>query len=225
MKNIFLLPFAGGSSLIYNKWKFKGLDPHPAEYSGHGFRYQEPLAGCMEDMVDDVTAQIGRALPQGEGDFLLFGHSMGGLIAWLTAQRLKPSALYVSACEPPGVLDAGRYRKYESEDALMGYIRDYKRLSRKRMESKIFLDKLLPVIKNDYKLLSEYEYKETGKLDIPIRIFCSREDTLMRYEMMQKWEGYSSDVQFYELSGDHFYIEDDGVRKTVIGLIEDSCDE
>ena len=207
--------------MIYSKWKFKDLDPYPIEYSGHGFRYQEPLAECVEDMVNDAAAQIRQVLPQGEGDFILFGHSMGGLIAWLTAQRLKPSALYVSACEPPGILDAGRYRKYESEEALMSYIRDYKRLSAKRMKSKIFLDRLLPVIKNDYRLLSEYEYKEMGKLDVPVRIFCSREDTLMRYEVMQRWEEYGSDVQFYELSGDHFYLEDDGVRENVSGLIEE----
>lgn len=42
----------------------------------------------------------------------------------------------------------------------------------------------------------------------------------MRYEAMKKWEEYGSDVRFYELSGDHFYIEDDGVRETMIGLIE-----
>lgn len=72
------------------------------------------------------------------------------------------------------------------------------------MESKIFLDKLLPVIKNDYRVLSEYEYEEAGKLDIPIRIFCSREETLMRYEAIKKWEEYGSDVQFYELPGTTF---------------------
>lgn len=223
MNKVFLFSFAGGSSLIYNKWKFKNFDPHPIEYSGHGFRYQEPLAECMEDMVEDVAVQIRQALAQSEGGFILFGHSMGGLIAWLTAQKLKPSAIYLSACEPPGILDAGRYRKYGSDDALMGYIRDYKRLSKKRMESKVFLDKLLPVIKNDYKLLSEYEYKETGKMDIPIRIFCSRKDTLMRYEVMQKWEEYSSDVQFHEISGDHFYVEDSCVRKIIIEFIEEFC--
>lgn len=89
------------------------------------------------------------------------------------------------------------------------------------MESKILLDKLLPVIKNDYRVLPEYEYEEAWKLDILIRIFCSREDTLMRYEEMQKWEEYGSDVRFYELPGDHFYIEDDGVREKVIRLIEE----
>lgn len=219
-KPIFLLPFAGGSSLIYNKWRFKALAPHPIEYGGHGFRYQEPLAVCIEDMVADVIAQIRQVVSLEEGGFNLFGHSMGGLIAWLTAQKLKPSALYVSACEPPGILDTGRYRKYGSEDALMGYISDYNRLSKKRMESKIFLDKLLSVIKNDYKLLSKYEYIEAGKLNIPIRIFCSREDTLMRYEVMQKWKDYGGDVRFYELSGDHFYIEDDDVRGTVVKIIE-----
>lgn len=209
--------------MIYNKWKFNNLIPHPIEYSGHGFRYQEPLAHCLEDMVRDTAVQIQQVLPQGGSDFILFGHSMGGLIAWLTAQRLRPSALYVSACEPPGILDVRRYRQYESEDVLMRYIRDYKRLSEKRMESKVFQNELLPIIRNDYLILSEYKYTEIRHLDIPIKIFCSREDTLMRYEMMQKWLDYGSDVQICELLGDHFYIEDDGVRGTMVGFIEGVC--
>lgn len=223
MKNehIFLLPFAGGSSLIYNTWKFNNLDPHPIEYSGHGFRYQEPLAVSMEDIVKDVTDQIQQIIPRGEDKFILFGHSMGGLAAWLTAQKLKPSALYVSACEPPDLLDARRYEKYGNEDALMSYIRDYQRLSEKRMKSKIFLDKLLPVIKNDYRILSEYKYEAAGKLDIPVKIFFSKEDTLMRHEIMQSWSEFGSDVQFYKLSGDHFYIEDDNTKETIISLIEE----
>lgn len=220
-KHIFLLPFAGGSSLIYNTWKFNDFDPHPIEYSGHGFRYQEPLAESMEDIVRDVADQIQQIITPGEAKFILFGHSMGGLVAWLTTQRLKPSALYVSACEPPNLLDARRYEKYGNEGALMSYIRDYQRLSEKRMKSNTFLNKLLPIIKNDYKILSEYKYEALGKLDIPVKIFYSKEDTLMRYEMMQSWSDYGSDVQFYELSGDHFYIEDDDTRETIISRMEE----
>lgn len=220
MKHIFLFPFAGGSSLIYNKWKFKNFDVHPVEYSGHGFRYQEALAESMEDVVGDAASQIRQVLSDGE-EFVLFGHSMGGLVAWLLSQRFKPTALYVSACEPPAVFDIGRYRMYESETALMRYIKDYKRLPEKRLKSKIFLDQLLPMIKNDYRILSKYEYREAVCLDIPVKVFCSREDTLMRYEMMQKWSEYGNDVQFYELAGDHFYIEDECTRDTMIGIMEE----
>lgn len=211
--------FCRGSSLIYSKWKFKNLCPHPVEYSGHGFRYQEPLAESLEELAGDVAAQIRQAVQCGE-EFILFGHSMGGLTAWLAAQELKPSALYVSACEPPGILDAGRYRRYESGDALIEYIKDYKRVSEKRLASKVFMDQILPVIKNDYRILSEYQYKKMEPLDIPIRVFSSREDTLMRCGMMQKWLEYGRDVRFYELPGDHFYIEDDGVRETIVRLID-----
>ena len=100
-KNVFLLPFAGGSSLLYSQWKldhflFRGID-----YSGHGFRYQEPMAQSLEDLAEDVIQQIESVRPE---EFFLFGHSMGGLLAWLVAQKLekKPCGLFISACEPPG---------------------------------------------------------------------------------------------------------------------------
>lgn len=37
----------------------------------------------------------------------------------------------------------------------------------------------------------------------------------MCYEVMQKWKEYGSDVQFYEVPGNHCYIEDDGVREGI----------
>lgn len=220
MKHIFLFPFAGGSSLAYAGWKFQSLERHTIEYSGHGFRIDEPLPEDMQDIVNDAMVQIQNAVMEDVDEYILFGHSMGALVAWLVAHRLRPMALWLSACEPPDALDTDSFAALTDEDTLMRYIWEYQRLPEKRMRSKIFMDKLMPVIRNDFRVLSEYRYDRTKYRDIPIRIVCSQDDSRMRYDKMAGWSGYGSDVRFYELSGDHFYIEDADLRDKIIGWLE-----
>ena len=214
-KNVFLLPFAGGSSLTYNQWQLGHFRFHRIDYSGHGFRYQEPAAQSMEGLVNDVIQQIEGVHP---ARFSLFGHSMGGLLAWLAAQKLekKPQSLFISACEPPGCLDAGKYGKYQREDLLMQYISDYNRMPEKQRDSKVFRKILLPVIQNDFRVLSEYVYEPAPVLDVPIVVLYSREDTMMRYEVMGEWKDYGRDVRFRELGGDHFYLEEERNRDRIL---------
>ncbi len=218
-KTVFLLPFAGGSSLIYNQWQLDHFRFHGIDYSGHGFRYQEPAAQDMEELVNDVIQQIESVHP---ACFSLFGHSMGGLLAWLVAQKLKkkPDVLFVSACEPPECLDVKRYGKYLNDDVLMQYMTDYKRMTERQRSSKVFKTILFPVIRNDFRILSEYKYKPADMLDVPMVILYSREDTMMRYEMMGQWKDYSKSVIFKQIRGDHFYLEEEQNRELILQIID-----
>ena len=217
-KNVFLLPFAGGSSLLYSQWKLDHFLVRGIDYSGHGFRYQEPMARSMEDLAEDVIQQIESVQPE---EFFLFGHSMGGLLAWMVTQKLeeKPRVLFISACEPPGCLDVGKYGKYQKENLLMQYIADYSRVPEKQRNSKVFRKILLPVIQNDFRILSEYVYEPAPVLDVPIVVLYSREDTMMRYEVMEKWRDYGRNVSFRQIRGDHFYLEEEQNREQILEII------
>lgn len=217
-KNMFLLPFAGGSSLLYSKWKLDHFRMYALDYSGHGFRYQEPMAQSMDDFVEDVIQQVESARLE---EFFLFGHSMGGLLAWLMTQKLekKPQVLFISACEPPGCLDVGKYEKYQREDLLMQYIVDYNRVPEKQRNSKVFRKILLPVIQNDFRILSEYVYEPEPVLDVPIVVLYSREDTMMRHEVMEEWRDYGRKVSFRQIRGDHFYLEEEQNRKQILEIM------
>ncbi len=218
-KNVFLLPFAGGTSLLYNKWKTDNFIFHPIEYSGHGTRFREPLSSNMNDIVEDVIQQIESAETL---EYFLFGHSMGALTAWLVAQKMdiKPKALFVSACEPPDCLEAEVYKKYRNDDALMRYMEAYGRASERQRTSKVFRKIFFPAIENDFRILSEYIYEPCTALDIPIIVLYSKEDTRMRYKVMENWNKFSTDVYFEQFRGDHFYLEEEQNRKRILWIIE-----
>lgn len=76
-------PFAGGSSMAFNRWK-QYLDSHyellPIDYPGHGAKGQEPFANDFEKLIDSIYGEIKDTIFK--SNYILFGHSMGAWIAY-----------------------------------------------------------------------------------------------------------------------------------------------
>ena len=237
---LYLLPYAGSGAMVYNQWKIEGIECVPIEYSGHGFRYQEPLLDNEADIIDDIMKQIDFTEP-----YAIFGHSMGGLLTWLTVKCLAccrtlslPERIFISACEPPNRLNLERYKEFSKPEAVIQYVRDYKRISDQRINTRVFKEVLLPVIQNDFHFLEKYDYKVNGaincggignvaasdveSIDIPAVVIYSGDDTLMSYEFMEEWMMFCTDIKFFEVSGDHFYIEDD--KERILEIIKGELD-
>ncbi|HST86238.1 MAG TPA: alpha/beta fold hydrolase [Kineosporiaceae bacterium] len=105
---LFCIPHAGGTAALYRKWP--GLLTGKAgvralELPGRGARAREPQVPDFEHAVADLTRQI-RAEP-GVSDCALFGHSLGGLLAYEVARQLTTSpepalrSLIISGCVAP----------------------------------------------------------------------------------------------------------------------------
>lgn len=183
----------------------------PIDYGGHGLRYKEPLAVDAEEMVDDVISQM--HLDEVTDDYMIFGHSMGGFAAWLVTEKLTemqeklPKKVFISAMEPPEELDGQSFRWLLDPENSDRFMLKYERVSEKVLRSKRFREQFMPAIHNDYRLLSEWKYQRKTCVDVPLVIISSQEDSLMRYDVMDKWSEYSSDVKFVDVEGDHFYVD------------------
>ena len=211
--------------MIYTKWAIDGMEIKTIEYSGHGFRMKEPLPENLEDMVDDAIRQIDTL-----GDYILFGHSMGAFLAYHITLKAKekgikmPKFVGLSACEPPSYLPrkAERFSKLATDpEATVRFMIKYNRMSEKRIRSKMFSEIFMPYIQNDYKILSEYQYLPGERLNVPAFVFCSKEDSLMRYEVMNEWKDFFFDISINEVKGDHFYIEDEDTADDIMNRM--SC--
>ena len=106
--NLFCLPFAGGNKYSYQKYIEKApsfLNIIPIEYPGRGARMKEPLISEAELLVDDLYHLIKKAADQ--GDYAIYGHSMGGLIGYLVARKLiennhrPPLHLFITGTSGP----------------------------------------------------------------------------------------------------------------------------
>ena len=102
---LFCFAHAGAGASVYRPWT--GMAPFrvaPVQYPGR----EERLG---EDPVPDISRLAALAetevLSKAGGRYALFGHSMGAMVAYELAHRLKgkpvpqPAALFVSGRQPP----------------------------------------------------------------------------------------------------------------------------
>ncbi|OPG01658.1 hypothetical protein B1R27_35950 [Streptomyces sp. GKU 895] len=97
---VLAVPWAGSGTAAYH-----GLaDQLPADVDlwmlrlpGREVRRQEPLATTMSELAGPAAAACAEALT---GDFVLFGHSSGALIAFDVARRLRREHGRLPPCSP-----------------------------------------------------------------------------------------------------------------------------
>ena len=223
MKDLFLLPFAGGTSMVYSRWELKDVKLHLLDYRGHGLRFREELDKNEDEMILDLTNQIQTLAGE---EFYIFGHSMGGLMTWMITKRLEaagaklPQRIFVSACEPPNYIDTGRYRMLKTEDAVRDYLIQYNRVPEDRLKTSTFKKVMFPAIKNDFRIMSEHKSVSCTRLKTPMTLFGSKDDQIMPFETMYLWEEFSENHEFVEVKGEHFYLEEKNTRDYIMMTVE-----
>lgn len=223
---VFALPYAGGSAMMYQSWKINkdNIEFITIDYAGHGFRFKEALDESFSSMLDDVYLQIVPLID--EDEYILLGHSMGGLVGWYIAQRViaeghrKPKALIVSATLPPDQYPIENLKELQDADKLEKYIEKYNRIPEKRRKNRIYIENIFPSIRNDFEIISKYKDYSVDTLDIPIYCFYANADTLVNCSRINEWCARSRSVSFYKIEGDHFYIEETDAQKEIVDLIK-----
>jgi surfactin synthase thioesterase subunit len=100
-----------------------GVALHRPLLPGRDGRYSETLLGDFTALCDDLWAQLERELDRGRApeDLVLFGFSMGALLATDMAERLQhrgtgPRSLVVAGCAPPHVMRGRRLARLSDDE-------------------------------------------------------------------------------------------------------------
>src|SRR5476649_237391 len=108
---LFCLPYSGASAMVYARWRRtlpEWLQVCPLELPGRGMRMDEPLQRDIKALAAQLADEISRDL---NGPYALFGHSLGGLLAFELAHALRergvpePLALFASGTAGPARRD------------------------------------------------------------------------------------------------------------------------
>ncbi|MEU5579699.1 alpha/beta fold hydrolase [Streptomyces huasconensis] len=126
---VLCLPYAGGGVGGYRTWAAAmppGTELHAVELPGHGRRLPEPPAAGLTGIIEALVPLAARPGPPP----ILFGHSMGALLAYelcraLIAAAALPAALVLAAMGPAHLVDRTAQRALaEDPDALLAHVRD-----------------------------------------------------------------------------------------------------
>jgi surfactin synthase thioesterase subunit len=98
-------PGAGAGPHFYQEWRRvmpPGWRLNAVCLPGRGSRFGEPFATDMRALARDLGARIAEERSARPGTpLVLFGHSMGALVALEVAAMLRPALLAVAGCAPP----------------------------------------------------------------------------------------------------------------------------
>lgn len=94
---VFPLPYAGASVSVYYRWKSLLPDNYELimlELAGRGSRLGENFYQTVDEASEDIASKIKNVI-SGD-DYILFGHSMGALLAYevyfrLLEKQVKPA--------------------------------------------------------------------------------------------------------------------------------------
>jgi medium-chain acyl-[acyl-carrier-protein] hydrolase len=209
--SLYCFPFAGGAATYYAEWadRFRGpIELVPVQLPGRGPRMAEPLATRIEDLAHDIAM----AIAEEDTVPLLFGHSMGAIIAFEVARRLqslgRPAAhLSVSGRPAPLLSRPAEMVSQLPHAEIVQVLRDYGAADEEILQHEELLAMLMPIIRADFAMIESYRYEPGPPLECPISSWCGTADPEIDLEEMQGWaEETTGGWSLFGRPGGHFFL-------------------
>ncbi|MDX3659634.1 alpha/beta fold hydrolase [Streptomyces sp. ID05-26A] len=218
-------PHSGGSATAFRDWASllpPGVELVAVQYPGRGDRFGE-------DLLDDVAEQAGHAV--GEllrlpcSEHVLFGHSLGAMVAYETAVLLRdmgrePKKLCVSACMPPGHLE-NRDVHLAPDDEFWATLCALGGIDPGVAASAELRELMTPVLRSDLRAHATYKPGVTTKpLSCPVSVYHGIGDPVVDETRLTEWAAVTTgELTMSTRPGAHFHVTTD-----VAGLVADVLD-
>lgn len=210
--SLLCLPCAGASATMYLRWR--RLLPHwvevvPVELPGRGARMGEGFVERFDALVERICVEQAQAM---QGSFMLFGHSMGALLAYGVAHRLRmsgralPRALLASGSAAPSRRDPGRLPDTHDDAALTADLRKQGGTPEEVFASAELMRITLDTLGADYRVCRSFAYAADAPLPVPLHVFAGRHDDIDA-QRIDAWSAHAGDVFTLDwFDGGHFFI-------------------
>lgn len=224
---LFCFPFAGGAAAAFNPWKpllADHIELRNVELAGRGRRIREPLYDSIPEAVDDVYNIIKEELDK--GPYALYGHSMGSVITFELAYKIRENNLP----EPIHIFFSGRGAPHmPTDDKKKHHLMpddEFKRemITLGGMSDEFFkhpelLEVFLPLLRGDFKVHENYQYTEKpARLNCSITVLNGTEDEEVLPEEIEEWRKHTDhDCIIHNFPGDHFFINKE--KEAIVNII------
>ncbi len=210
---IFCIPYAGGNASAFHKWagSFEQDELFAAQLPGRAFRRREPLIRDAHAMVAALIEAMDGSL---DVPFVLYGHSMGGLLAFELARALRggghrePSALIISGRRAPQIPGAEAIAHDMPDDRFWTTIGQLYGTTPALLNSADLKAMLLPVFRADFQLLNGWSYTDGAPLSCPIYALGGEEDPGIPVENLEAWRDQTTGgFEQKMFAGGHMFIQ------------------
>jgi medium-chain acyl-[acyl-carrier-protein] hydrolase len=210
---LFCFPYAGAGASIYRAWSNElsaEIEVVPVQLPGRETRIRETpftdITPMVEMLVDSLADQL-------RTPFAFFGHSMGALISFELAQKLRsqgaptPDYLFVSGRRAPPLRSEAFPLHTLPDHELVERLRKLNGTPEEFFSHPELLKLWLPVIRADFAVCENYVYREAAPLDCPTTTFGGLGDVNVGRDALEAWRNHTSAAfKLRMLPGDHFFL-------------------
>ncbi|MFK4308505.1 medium-chain acyl-[acyl-carrier-protein] hydrolase [Bacillus sp. RC242] len=211
---LFCLPNAGGSAVMYLKWK-KYLSPYielyPIEIAGRGKRVDEPLFTNVDEIVSDIYGLIKNHIDK--QPYAIFGYSMGSLVGFELCQKLKrnghkePVHFFTASLEAPQFVAKKKNIYNLPMEEFKREVLNFNGIPQEIANDISLLNYFLSILKSDFKAMDTYEYSDESILmKTNLTILYGEEDNFS-LDNVYGWKNLTTgESVVHKFSGGHFFI-------------------
>lgn len=205
------IPYAGGGAGIFRAWPASLPDVEVAvvRLPGREARFTQPPFRDFGTLLDALAAEV--ALVR-DRPLALFGHSLGGLLAFEVARRMSidagpgPVRLFVSGCRAPELFSVQPTAQFLDAE-FVEYLRTFNLLPDAASLQTDLLKLMLPTVRADFAVAESYRYQPGPPLGCAVHGYCGADDPHVVQETMTPWREQTSCAFTLELvPGSHFFL-------------------
>lgn len=218
-RSLVCLGFCGGGTGSYRPWLSSlgdATDLALVCYPGREGRFAEDFAPDWDALAEDTTDAVVRAAEAApDRPYRLFGHSMGGWMAFDVTVRLAergarlPERLIVSACNAPdrGVTERDRFPRLEdAEGRLVEWMRTIGLLPEYALDDPDLREMAIELMRADITVRDSYRPRPGVTTTVPVHVLYGEDDAVIEPAVAEQWARCATGgLRVDALPGGHFY--------------------
>ncbi|WP_328301300.1 alpha/beta fold hydrolase [Streptomyces sp. NBC_00435] len=218
-------PHAGGAASFFFplSQRLSGADVLAVQYPGRQDRRGEALITDIGELADHVVAVL---RTQDAPAPVLFGHSMGAVVAFEVARRLDragtpPRALIASGSRAPSIPRTEGVHLRDDE-GILAAIRQLNGTDAALLGNEELTRMILPAVRGDYRAVESYRYEPGPPLSCPVVSFIGDADPMVSIAEADAWRDHTgAGFDLHTFPGGHFYLaaQQDAVLEALSGTL------
>ncbi|XYH95585.1 amino acid adenylation domain-containing protein [Sorangium sp. So ce1128] len=210
---LYALPPAGAGTSAFRPWasKLHDVEVWALALPGREVQAAQTPITSFEAVIAHLEEEI---LREPTGRFVLYGHSLGALIAFELARRLEhihgivPDMLIVGACRAPQLDNPLRFHADSSDEEILKFIAQTDPSSSSWMADSEVVASVIPALRADLLLFGGYRYREGRPLSCPLMAWGGEEDIWVERQHLMPWANLSRGAFAHHIwPGGHLFLE------------------